>query len=101
MMLEANPLLTPDQVVTILRQQATPMPYEERVVGAGYVDAHNAVRAALNLAAVPHPANLFPSEDPNAPQSLMRRMTSWELLRRTFVRGNLITTRCQIKLFIH
>ncbi|CAA9384129.1 MAG: hypothetical protein AVDCRST_MAG74-719 [uncultured Pyrinomonadaceae bacterium] len=68
MMLEANPLLTPDQVVTILRQQATPMPYEERVVGAGYVDAHNAVRAALNLAAVPHPANLFPSNDPNAPQ---------------------------------
>ena len=68
MMLEANPLLTPDQVVTILRQQATPMPFEERVVGAGYVDAHNAVRAALALAAVPHPANLFPSDDPNAPQ---------------------------------
>jgi hypothetical protein len=68
MMLEANPLLTPDEVVTILRQQATPMPYEERVVGAGYVDAHNAVRAALNLAAVAHPANLFPSNDRNAPQ---------------------------------
>ncbi|MBA3784010.1 MAG: S8 family serine peptidase [Acidobacteria bacterium] len=68
MMLEANPLLTPDQVVTILRQQATPMPYEERIVGAGYVDAHNAVRAALILTAVPHPANLFPSDDPNAPQ---------------------------------
>ena len=44
------------------------MPYEERIVGAGYVDAHNAVRAALNLAAVPHPANLFPVDDPNAPQ---------------------------------
>ncbi len=68
LMLEANPLLTPDQVVTLLRQTATPMPYEERVVGAGYVDAHNAVRAALSLTAVPHPANLFPSDDPNAPQ---------------------------------
>ena len=44
------------------------MPYEERVVGAGYVDAHNAVRAAKFFSAVPHPANLFPSDDPNAPQ---------------------------------
>jgi len=68
LMLEANPLLTPDQVVTLLRQTATPMPYEERIVGAGYVDAHNAVRAAMSLTAVPHPANLFPSNDPNAPQ---------------------------------
>ena len=68
LMLEANPLLTPDQVVTLLRQTATPMPYEERVVGAGYVDAHNAVRAAMSLTAVPHPANLFPPNDPNAPQ---------------------------------
>src|SRR6185503_7551544 len=68
LMLEAKPLLTPDQVVTLLRQTATPMPYEQRVVGAGYVDAHNAVRAAMSLTAVPHPANLFPSDDPNAPQ---------------------------------
>ncbi|HEX6285634.1 MAG TPA: S8 family serine peptidase [Pyrinomonadaceae bacterium] len=68
LMLEVNPLLTPDQIVTLLRQTATPMPYEERVVGAGYVDAHNAVRAAMSLTPVPHPANLFPSDDPNAPQ---------------------------------
>ncbi|MEJ7849292.1 MAG: S8 family serine peptidase [Pyrinomonadaceae bacterium] len=68
LMMEANPLLTPDQVVTILRQTATPMPYEERVVGAGYVDAHNAVRTAMSLSMVAHPANLFPSDDPNAPQ---------------------------------
>jgi hypothetical protein len=67
-MMEANPLLTPDQVVTILRGTATPMPYEERVVGAGYVDAHNAVRIAMALAMTAHPANLFPSNDPNAPQ---------------------------------
>lgn len=60
LMLEANPALTPDEVVTILRASATPMPYEERVVGAGYVDARNAVRAAMALASVPHPANLFP-----------------------------------------
>jgi subtilisin family serine protease len=58
LMLEANPVLTPDEVVTILRQTATPMPYAERVVGAGYVDAHNAVRRALNLAAAAHPADL-------------------------------------------
>jgi serine protease AprX len=61
LMIEANPLLTPDDVVTILRQTATPMPYDERTVGAGYVDAHNAVRAAMSLAAVAHPFNLMPS----------------------------------------
>jgi len=66
LMMEANPLLTPDEVVTILRQTATPMPYTERVVGSGYVDAHNAVRVAMNLATVAHPANL--SVDPAGPQ---------------------------------
>lgn len=59
LMLEANPTLTPDDVVTLLRQSATPMPYEQRVVGAGYVDAHNAVRQVMGLVAVAHPANLF------------------------------------------
>ena len=59
LMLEANATLTPDDVVTLLRQTATPMPYEEQVVGAGYVDAHNAVRAVMGLPAVAHPANLF------------------------------------------
>jgi subtilisin family serine protease len=68
LLMEANPLLTPDQVVTILRQTATPMPYEQRVVGAGYVDARNAVRTAMQLALTNHPANLFPVTDPNAPQ---------------------------------
>jgi hypothetical protein len=68
LLMEANPQLTPDEVVTLLRQTATTMPYEERVVGAGYVDAHNAVRAAMSLAMVAHPADLFPSTDPNAPQ---------------------------------
>jgi len=60
LMLQANPLLRPDEVVTLLRETATPMPYAERVVGAGYVDARNAVRRALDLASVAHPANLFP-----------------------------------------
>lgn len=62
LMLEANPLLTPDDVVTILRGTANPMPFDERVVGAGYVDAHNAVRAAMGLTAVPHPFKLIPDE---------------------------------------
>jgi serine protease AprX len=66
LMLEANPTLMPDDVVTILRETANPMPYAEREVGAGYVDAHNAVRRALGLSAVPHPFNLFP--DPNGPE---------------------------------
>lgn len=61
LMIEANPLLTPDDVVTILRQTASPMPFEERVVGAGYADAHNAVRAAMGLTAVGHPFNLMPA----------------------------------------
>lgn len=60
LMLEANPRLTPDEVVTILRETANPMPYEERVVGTGYVDAHNAVRRVLGLSAIAHPYNLFP-----------------------------------------
>lgn len=60
LMLEADPTLTPDDVVTVLRATATPMPFGERVVGAGYVDAHNAVRAAMGLGAVNHPRNLFP-----------------------------------------
>ena len=68
LMLEANPQLTPDDVVTLLRQTATPMPYEPRKVGAGYVDAHNAVRAVMGLAAVAHPANLFPPVGPAGPQ---------------------------------
>jgi serine protease AprX len=68
LIMEANPQLTPDQVVTLLRQTATPMPYEQRVVGSGYVDAHNAVRTAMSLSLVAHPTNLFPSNDPNAPQ---------------------------------
>jgi serine protease AprX len=66
LMLEANPRLTPDEVVTTLRATANPMPYEERVVGAGYVDAHNAVRRVLGLTAVNHPFNLFPQ--PGGPE---------------------------------
>lgn len=63
LLLEADSTLTPDQIVTILRETANPMPYEERVVGAGYVDAHNAVRRVMGLSAVAHPANLFPPEN--------------------------------------
>jgi serine protease AprX len=62
LMLEANPLLTPDDVITILRETANPMPFDERVVGAGYVDAHNAVRAAMGLTSVPHPFDLIPGD---------------------------------------
>jgi serine protease AprX len=68
LLLEAKPTLTPDEVVTILRETATPMPYGERVVGAGYVDAYNAVRRTLLMHPVGHPANLFPNTDPNAPE---------------------------------
>jgi serine protease AprX len=68
LMLEANPALTPDDVVTLLRATATPMPFGERTVGAGFLDAHNAVRAAMGLSSVPHPADLssaFPQvQDP-------------------------------------
>ena len=63
LMLEANPTLTPDEVVTILRATATPMPYDQRTVGAGYVDARNGVRAAMGLGEVAHPAVLIPTPD--------------------------------------
>ena len=49
LMLEANPALTPAQVKTILTSSATPMPgYAEYQVGAGYLNAYEALRAALN-----------------------------------------------------
>lgn len=63
LMLEANPMLTPQEIMEILRDTAMPMPFEERVVGAGYVDAHNAVRSAMGLSAVEAPANLIPGPD--------------------------------------
>jgi serine protease AprX len=66
LMLEANPNLTPGEVITILRETANPMPFEERVVGAGYVDARNAVRRVLGLAPVAHPFVLIPP--PGSPE---------------------------------
>jgi serine protease AprX len=49
LMLEANPALTPDQVKTILMRSATPMAgYAEYQVGAGYLNAYEALRAVLN-----------------------------------------------------
>lgn len=71
LMLEANPQLTPQQVMLILRDTAMPMPFEERVVGAGYVDAHNAVRVAMGLARVAPPADLMPA--PGTPAILDSR----------------------------
>lgn len=59
LMLQVNPSLTPDEIITLLRASATPMPpFSERTVGAGYVDAHNAVRVAMGLAGVAHRADL-------------------------------------------
>ncbi|SDS41024.1 S8 family serine peptidase [Opitutus sp. GAS368] len=50
LMLNANPLLTPDQVKQILVDTATAMPgYAEWEVGAGYVNAWAAVDNAFNL----------------------------------------------------
>ncbi|MET3695885.1 serine protease AprX [Bacillus oleivorans] len=49
LMLEANPLLSPDEVKEILQNTATNMPgYEEWEVGAGYVNAYAAVEAAFS-----------------------------------------------------
>ncbi len=46
LMLEANPALTPDQVKSVLEATATPMPrYQPHEVGAGYLNAYEAVRA--------------------------------------------------------
>ncbi|WP_349409846.1 S8 family serine peptidase [Pseudalkalibacillus sp. SCS-8] len=48
LMLEANPNLTPDEIKAILEDTATNMPgYEPWEVGAGYVNAYNAVDAAM------------------------------------------------------
>lgn len=50
LLLDANPLLTPDQVKQILVNTATAMPgYSEWEVGAGYVNAWAAVDQAFNL----------------------------------------------------
>jgi serine protease AprX len=49
LMLEANPLLSPDEVKSILEKTATNMPgHEPWEVGAGYVNAYAAVEAAFN-----------------------------------------------------
>jgi len=46
LLLEANPALTPDQVKTTLQTSATPMPgYQQHEVGAGYLNAYQAVQA--------------------------------------------------------
>ena len=46
LMLEANSALTPDQVKTTLQTSATPMPgYQQHEVGAGYLNAYQAVQA--------------------------------------------------------
>jgi serine protease AprX len=51
LMLQANPLLTPDQVKQIIRETATKMPgYQPFEVGAGYVNAYAAVQKAFDLA---------------------------------------------------
>jgi len=48
LMLEANPLLSPSEVKSILEKTATSMPdYESWEVGAGYVNAYGAVDAAF------------------------------------------------------
>ncbi|WP_257349392.1 S8 family serine peptidase [Pseudalkalibacillus decolorationis] len=48
LMLGANPDLTPDQVLNVLQSTADPMAgYEQHEVGAGYVNAFNAVNAVL------------------------------------------------------
>jgi serine protease AprX len=49
LMLEANPALAPDQVKTLLTNSATPMPgYAEYQAGAGYLNAYQAVTAAIS-----------------------------------------------------
>jgi serine protease AprX len=51
LMLQANPLLTPDQVKQILRETASKMPgYQAFEVGAGYVNAYAAVQKSFDLA---------------------------------------------------
>lgn len=50
LMLEANPLLSPSEVKSILENTATAMPdYAEWEVGAGYVNAYKAVDAAFKM----------------------------------------------------
>ncbi|CAM3948667.1 S8 family serine peptidase [Mesobacillus thioparans] len=50
LMLEANPLLSPLEVKSILEKTATAMPdYEVWEVGAGYVNAYRAVDAAFKM----------------------------------------------------
>ncbi len=49
LMLEANPALTPLQIKQLIQETATNMPgYESWEVGAGYVNAHAAVAAAVD-----------------------------------------------------
>lgn len=51
LMLDANPNLTPDQVLNALTGTATPMPYGEFEAGSGYLDAFAAVERVSGSAA--------------------------------------------------
>lgn len=62
LMLEANPLLSPDEVKEILQKTATNMSgYEDWEVGAGYVNAYAAVDYAFNGTEYGDTVNLYKS----------------------------------------
>ncbi len=54
LMYEADPTLSPDDVLRILRETATPMDYAAWEAGAGYVNAYAAVAAAFGFDPAPY-----------------------------------------------
>ncbi|TMI73962.1 MAG: peptidase S8 [Bacillati bacterium ANGP1] len=76
LMLEANPGLTPDGVKALLQTSATPMPgYAVHEVGAGYLNAYNAVTGAIrpsvtrvedNDPSITYTSNWVSGSDPRA-----------------------------------
>lgn len=89
LMLEANPLLSPDEVKQILEQTATNMPgYETWEAGSGYVNAYAAIDNAFNNTAYGKTVNATQTFYSNVQSSTERKDFSVDYNPLTFVSTN-------------
>ncbi|MDC3424667.1 S8 family serine peptidase [Aquibacillus sp. 3ASR75-11] len=89
LMLEANPLLSPDEVKQMLQETATNMPgYEAWEVGAGYVNAYAAVDRAMFGKEYGKTVNLFNSFNSKVNSSVTRSDFTVDYNPLTYVSDN-------------
>ncbi|WLR55605.1 S8 family serine peptidase [Mesobacillus subterraneus] len=89
LMLEANPLLSPAEIKSILEQTATNMPgYETWEVGAGYVNAYAAIDKAFNDTSYGETLNATQTFYSNVNSSTERKEFSVDYNPLTFISKN-------------